>query len=264
MALQLENMRTLQAITGEWVGKYKDSHALTLEQIAQTSRKYGAKWAESMVYKIISGRASESFGVVILAVRVIGDLVGTDFCLSDILEDVPGSEHVELSSGIVLDARTLKSILDGAELDFDTYPSTSAADITKSELEQVMAAQLASVSALRTARRLNLSIDQLDAVCQRIWGHGYDEELDARSTGVTSPQARGHITRTLQDDIQERLDQEAQAMQDLVQDPAAYERLLASTGQMSDQWYADHADEMDAVAKTGDTLAEQEGMEEQP
>lgn len=258
---------------GRFLLQTRSRYDLTLDQIAQAGRDYGATWSASSVRNIEKGQASLTLTNLLVLGLAIGRVTGKPVTLTDLLGDAevfdlpsfaesggpvsrawvngtlqgkalraPRNDY-ELRTHVD-DAEGFGTMLDdglgdGDGVDWElegqlsdqiseiqrklANPTVSAEEKSairqKIEEAQVDAEwermndpdgypQAASLSEVRAAKRLALSVTDLRTISRALWNNTLDKESALRAGAGASPQARGRVTRALMAEIREYLEGE--------------------------------------------------------
>ena len=221
-------------LLGTWLSNYRHDHGLTLSDIADAARKYGANWRATNIARMEDGGNSiDALPTLLILFAALNDLTGDDLKLS-----TPFANEVQrVEKGA---AAPLLSM--NGDYDIDTYEIyrslkdrpvklSSSASLTvagndgKNSVgvifpDTIMDSQEdghdtpinrhypPTSAEKRLANRLIkeqqvLAIDDytVAAICDVLYGHSLDEEAAKRAGEGATPQKRGRVTRVLADEI---------------------------------------------------------------
>lgn len=234
----MSESQSIPAAVGAYVARVRQEHGLTLDQIAQTARVYGARWSASSVGNIERGQSSLTITNMLLLALSLGSLTGRPLKLADLLG---GAEALDLTPG---SSSSLKrdwfdAMLGGAKVrvsieDFDWFDSgdePSEEDLAVSEMsgremtpaeKDAQFRQLVDQSQMppepysrsrptgslveeRAANKLGISLSRLQSCSNVLWGRSLEEESHRRAGPGSTPQARGRVTRILVDELRESI-----------------------------------------------------------
>lgn len=224
---------TLSQAVGRFLSEFRNSHGLTLDQIARTARDFGAKWSPSSVRNIENGQAVTSLQNLLSLGLALNELTNKQLTLSDLLGD---AEVVEGPTG--LDLPVYRSWIDralsGSPLVFEDIGTDlyGAVDLAADTLEpflnriQKISSEVpagvklgelrniqnrpVTLAEERAAQKVGISALSLQIWAQSLWGQSLEEEAsaraDARSKITAKPvtaQTRGAMTRQLLKELHE-------------------------------------------------------------
>ncbi len=111
----------ISELLGAWLNEYRQEHSLTLSQIADAARKYGARWRPTNIMRMEEGRNGiDSLPTLMILLATLNDLTGDDLTMADIFIDYAGK--VELSDRYATSYENIVSMLQGKKAAF-TYAS---------------------------------------------------------------------------------------------------------------------------------------------
>lgn len=126
-----ETMR-INEIVGGWLNGYRTEKGLTLDQIADASRRYGTNWSNVNVTRIEKGGGkADALPTLMLLLASLNDLTGDSLTLADIFIDYAGT--VELADSCVTSYENVAGVLQGKKVSFG-YASS---DRLKHDVERV-------------------------------------------------------------------------------------------------------------------------------
>ena len=227
----MEQEPTIASALGDFLASYRTKHGLTLDDVARTSRSYGARWSASSVRNIESGRAVTSLPNILCLGLALNDLTGETLTLPDMLGD---AKHFFGPTGFDLPVTRewVHSALTGEPLtlqvaDEHLKGGTKLADeiiqdiprkfektvrelpygIDWREVEGFSSKDNKSTLAEeRAARKLGIKLSSLQIWAKHLWNQPFDDESTKRAelTGKPiTPQLRGAMSRELIRELQE-------------------------------------------------------------
>lgn len=217
-----ENM-TLTDAVAKFLREQRQTHGLTLDQIAGAARERGATWSSSTVSNLERGQATLGLPVLIYLALALGSMTGRELTIADLLGD---AESIALTpNSAPVDREWLDSVLRGAAL----KPSTEAVAIDyaeKSHMDGIRAARdhvdpinergvaLVSLAEERAAKKLDTYPEEVQAWSEHLWGMSLEQESARRAGPGTTPQKRGRITRNLIQEIAQARDENQQSTEE--------------------------------------------------
>lgn len=215
----------------------RETHGLTLDQVAQAGRRYGATWSASSVRNLERGQASIPLPTLIHLALALGDLTGRPLTLSDLFGEaqavsLDADDRIQVTRtwlDRMLAGQPLTITPDdipwiahdgdepGSQLSVETQHTEGGISDALDELieqsqippepnwAQMDSRQTPSLAEKRAAEKLNIRPAELQQRAIQLWGRPLDEESTRRSGPGSSPQARGRVTRRLMDEIRDVL-----------------------------------------------------------
>ncbi|OYO00743.1 hypothetical protein CGZ95_08965 [Enemella evansiae] len=222
--------QTLPEAVGSFVARTRREQGLTLDQVANAARTFGAQWSASSVRNIEKGQASLTLQTLILLALALGSFLEQPLRLSDLLGD---AEALRLDGRTDLTREWFDRVLTGAEVRAtpDDLAWMAALNAERSERterkkpkrtegaernpseragkgtnERRFTQQAASLAEERAAHRLGIGVRQLQELALALWERSLEDESRRRAGEDSSPQARGRVTRVLVAEIRDHLD----------------------------------------------------------
>ena len=217
-------------LLGTWLSDYRIDHGLTLSQIADAARKYGANWRATNIARMEAGGNSiDALPTLLILFAALNDLTGDNLKLSTpfTMEMQAAKEgmvdpYLALNDDYLADLYDVHlSLLDNpVGLTCISALTTGGVDKKRprycfagydhgTPVFDAMAAHYPPTSAeRRLAIRLSKKHEDLAAndlavaaVCDVLYGHSLDEEAAKRAGEGATPQKRGRVTRVLAGEI---------------------------------------------------------------
>lgn len=267
--------QTLPMAVGRFLARCRRDHGLTLDQIAQAAREYGASWSPSSVRNIERGEASLPVPTLIMLTLAINDLTHQNLRLADLLGDMqkisltPEARPLRRSwFDAVLTGKSLTlgadDYADGGPQDEESASPHSEPSVEEQwqdirEKERIDALSeeadlpfsVPTVAERRGAKKLSMEPGELQAWARRLWNRPLEVESLRRAGTDSSPQRRGRMTRFLLDEIEEaREQQQRSAEEEKERDQQTWlEDEKASRDVTSDLTSREHAREIEDAQK---------------
>ncbi len=230
-------------LLGTWLSDYRHDHGLTLSDIADAARKYGANWRAANIARMEDGGNSiDALPTLLILFATLNDLAGDDLKLS-----TPFAHEVQSAQEGMVDGYL--SINDDYLADlYDIYLSLKDYPVKLSRVDALTVAgggeeqpqyrfsgydhgtpvfeaigtHYPPTSAeRRLANRLvkehqELAINDfaVAAICDVLYGHSLDEEAAKRAGEGATPQKRGRVTRVLAGEILDYMRKVAAKLED--------------------------------------------------
>ncbi|MFD3800023.1 hypothetical protein ACFWQJ_02835 [Kocuria palustris] len=215
---------SIRAVIGQNVARIRDEKGLTAEALADEMRIAGFSWAAQRVYELEAGRKQVSIGEL-LALAAAASRQGDPVTLPELLrstELVPVSEVMGLMPEAMEDALTggevVFSLTATAQQKFDSVANkaSSIANAASQELrtwglqgidmDTMRAARDPDSADRKAAARLDVPVWVVQMTAHRLWGRRLSAERDAEVDPEATAQARGHVTRTLTEQLREEIE----------------------------------------------------------
>lgn len=246
--LYRENMKEAEsfpAAVGAYIANTRAVLGLTLDQIAQAARLYGANWSPSSVRNLERGQASLTLPTLIVLALALGRVQGRPISVLELCSTAENLVLTEGDAGIVVSREWLEAVLGNETVtydlqlsaDFDTHeepaesPHTRAKrleqqrnmylvngrDVPKELSDELFRAlddarktppEPVTLAEKRAADKLSITPLELQRYALRLWGRALEAESAFRAGDGSSPQARGRITRVLVDEIRKVVDRD--------------------------------------------------------
>lgn len=226
----------------KYVAHTRQVLGLTLDQVAQAARLYGASWSSSSVRNIEQGQASLPLPTLILLTLALGRLQGRPISIATLFSQSEELKLTEGETGITVSQEWLKEVIGTSEVvidlnlasDFELAPSVEGSAWDKAakledlknkylingrpvpeELREELFRALddarkvpqspVTLAERRAAQKLSVDPQVLQQHAARLWGRTLEEEAFSRAGSGSTPQARGRVTRTLVEEIRQAL-----------------------------------------------------------
>ena len=233
----------INEIIGSWFGEYRRAHGLTMEQIADAARTYGANWRSANISRMESGGNSiDALPTILILFATLNDLTGDEISLSTPFSKVQysnseyeDSSFIELNSSYIAPLQSVSKALRDNPVHLGRLLSTTYLGYDKEKPRYeltgydhgtpVFTAQATHFPPTAAERRLSEklakhsdSIDASDiavaAICDVLYGHSLDEEAAKRAGEGATPQKRGRVTRVLAGEILDYMRKVAAKLED--------------------------------------------------
>ncbi|WP_311259981.1 helix-turn-helix domain-containing protein [Microbacterium sp. WCS2018Hpa-9] len=193
----------LAEAAGAYLRRCRRENGLTLEAIARTARKHGASWSLSSVRAFENGNAAPTLPTLLIVALTVSELTGNDVRLADLFSDSDTFDFPKHTSRASISRDWLEAVLAGGPV--RPGPGTPGGPLTaQSNIDDLPALALK-----RAAEKLEISTEALEHWAVALWGVGFQDEMRRRADLRSSPQARGHITRSLVTEIREAMASES-------------------------------------------------------
>ncbi|MEE1296813.1 MAG: hypothetical protein UHD09_08305 [Bifidobacterium sp.] len=286
----------------ETMQEVRTSNGLTLDSIATESRKLGTTWTAGFLSGMKRNKSAASLGNMLVLCRALTSLTGKQIILADLFPgdgDIELDDGIVINRKQIRNAlsghtycfegesvmdnpviRAVSQAIIDALPDYMQQFSNKLVEEASNLYGDDFTNHVPTLSEQRAADRLSISPNAMAALCLLSYGD-YLDEVSSKLAGVdASPQLRGRRTRDIIDFLDRTIDhimETGEKPGSWEQNARRYHQIHASpdspiidpahldpTNPDHVQWMADHADELGAVAKDGDTEAEQKGYEELP
>ena len=206
------------AVVGENLKRIRDAHSLTQHEAARRCQAVGLRWARSRISDVESG-ARDTIDVGTL--RLLAEAFGVEMA-----DFFAGDGDVQLSARACQPRAGLRAALRGAaqspdafilqnEIQVDAQDTTTAVAALESFKRRDRSIPIEADEAL--AGRLGVRVGDVLRAAEALWGRSLTEERDRRTATLGDLDAagraahRGHITRELAQQVEQRLDGETLA-----------------------------------------------------
>ncbi len=221
----MSDFPSLSQAIGRRMRELRDEHGCTASQLADKAQELGLGWKRSTVASIETGKRGLSAEELVTLPLLLSYTLGAEIHLQDLLV----SDGAYVANDLVFTRQGLTSVLTQQEMPSDGFrrpESTrrlldamdfggkaslgkrverlwpgiprSGRFIDLGVLQEVERAGSGDAEQ-KAARKLGLSGVDVAAVSFRLWGHGLTAERDDRAGDNAT--RRGHVTRTLIEDI---------------------------------------------------------------
>ncbi|MGO3148282.1 MAG: helix-turn-helix domain-containing protein [Leucobacter sp.] len=229
---------TFSSAAGSYLARTRKVLNLTLDQVAQAGRLYGAPWTATSVRNIEIGQASLTLPTLLVLALALGHIQGRPISLTDLFGHADTLQLTEGENGIAVSHDWLVNVLGKERLTYDLNPDQSFSTVPvdgeslkarvrrlelernkyrvsgreiPKELEEAFFIALTdaqrerptppTLAEERAARKLSISPSDVQRYAERLWGRPLEEESAARAGEGSTPQARGRVTRILVEEI---------------------------------------------------------------
>ncbi|MFI6366044.1 helix-turn-helix domain-containing protein [Nocardia sp. NPDC050630] len=179
-------------VVGGNLKRIRTAHGLTTDQIAVAGRRFGLNWTDSRVSAMERGKVSCTLATLVALTLTLETVLGEKISLSSLLAH---EGFVELNDDYSIEGRTLSLFVANEPVEVGFFGAVEVTQQSRKAEERV-------------AKDLNLSIAQLAAEAERLWGHGFTEERDLRAGDHANAQKRGRIARVLKDELSQAITQQ--------------------------------------------------------
>lgn len=202
----------IRAVVGRNVHEARERQAMTAEELARRARVAGLNWSTSRVFDLENGRKPVSLAELLVLGSVLTDK-GQAVTLADLLA---GADSVEVTDAFHITGEHLRQALTGGRvviyprgMDREDMRRARAAPAERlgeamdylglDDWELVERAADAPTGAAedKAARTLGVSPLVVLLASVALWGRSLTEQRDALVEPGGTPQARGHVTRSL-------------------------------------------------------------------
>lgn len=201
----------MRAVIGRNVQQLRKAQGMTAEELGRRARKRGLNWATSRVSDLENGRKPVSLAEMLVLAQVLND--GPRVTLADLLAGadsvevtdtfhIPGDDlHRALSGGQVNIYPNGKNRHDARERHFARLEHVNQAFdyLGLDDWELLERAAVATIGAAEDKAAKSLDVPRLvvEVAAQSLWGQSLTERRDSLVSADSTPQARGHVTRSL-------------------------------------------------------------------
>ncbi|WP_144836298.1 helix-turn-helix domain-containing protein [Kocuria rosea] len=207
--------QTMPQLIGDHIRALRQAHDLTLDDIATAGKRFGAKWSPSRVRRMELGEGSITVETLLLLALALSTTTKARVTPSDLLQT---NLTVELTPPLELNNEELQDVLLGRFTNPDDY----ALDTNDEHLMSAIRKSLATIDVFidvlgedvtretvkngwaqygladqRASKKLGVSDTTLLAWSIKLWGHPLSVEAEHRAGDDATPQAKGHHTRAL-------------------------------------------------------------------
>lgn len=210
-------IESLEAAVGRVIKAEREEHGITLDQLATTMREHGVPWSTARVIEFEKGRPRLTLPIVLSLLDALAWLTDRRYTLSDLIPDDAGL--IRITDEWTTSAGLLREALDGypTSLPFivgDVDSTVGNYVRQRSDLVEELADQVdvappfdVTLAEERAARRLGVRPRQVAMWSHLLWGTHLDAEVTRRAGSKASPQARGHVTRELVREIENKIEE---------------------------------------------------------
>lgn len=228
----MANVPSIPEAVGGFLAGMRREHEITLDQIAQSGRRHGARWSASSVSNIEKGQASLTLPTLLYLALALSDFTERPLRLQDLLGD---AKSLKLGEKHEFTRDWFDRMLSGEEVAFaiddmawiddvrkeqagDSPPVGGLTDeqreghfrqlVEESQIPpepRVRRRRDGSLAEERAAQRIGIAVNTLQEVARDLWGRSLEDEARHRAGVGSTPQARGRVTRTLVAEIREKL-----------------------------------------------------------
>lgn len=233
------NAESYASAVGDFLRTFRAQHGLTLDAVATAGREFGATWGAASIRNIEAGKLAPTIPNLMVLALALGKLTGRSMKLSDLLGEAEVLElPVQGSARQPVPRSWVDGVLNGRPVHLEVEPArrqTSHEQLldpqpfgTPSHSHDTVSSSLAE---RRAAERLGIDAGELQEWADQLWGRSLEEEAGHRAGPKSTPQARGHVTRGLVEEIRGAIDD---AKQQTEQDQEDLRDLAEQT--LTDQW----------------------------
>lgn len=212
-------MATIDDAVARFLREFREERGLTLTQISEAAKTYGAQWGAASVRAIERGESAltlEKLITLALALRLVS--ASEPFSLTDLLGD---TERFKIGTGdraFSVKREWLAGILNGAGVDplakgmlkpglFNAAQwiarNAGEHDLPPNVTSEQIYVAVPTGAEKRAAKKAGISDLAIALWARHLWGHSLDEEARERAGENATPQARGRVTRILLDELLE-------------------------------------------------------------
>lgn len=198
--------KDLAHVFGENFRAVRKQHEITLDEVARSARKYGARWTASRVGDLENGRFSVTVQNLCIASWTLSGLAGKAIAPADLV----ASDHpVTVAGDFAVQRNVIAETLKGEVVSLKLGDIPSAVDklVTSAQqgFDNLSKFDDVGLADRRAAKKLGVDVDQLSYLALKLWGDLLSVEVEKRAPAGASPQAKGQITRKLIEEIREEL-----------------------------------------------------------
>lgn len=197
---------TIAEAVGAQISQARHEHGLTLEQIAETSRAFGARWSASSVLNLEQGRASMTLQNLLYLATTLELLTGQPYKLIDLLGDEQTLSLHERNP-VIVNRQWLKHVLDGAPvrlpriIQVSASPTQASTPCSRRPMNAEAMPAYTSMAETRAATKLGINPIELQHQAIQLWGHNLETEQHRRAGEQSTAQKRGRVTRHLVEEM---------------------------------------------------------------
>lgn len=218
----MENSRSLEAVVGDNVRRWRLELGLTLNDVAVELRRLGLPWSTGRLGNIEAGRGTASLQVVLgLAVALTDAQQGAPRLHVTPRDLVASDSPVQLSGSVFLTSDgyaalwagerpvSAMDLVGGRERVRDRatryleWMESLPPGVTHEQV--VEAYEHFDLADARAQKKLGLDSDDFVVWCIRLWGRVLSAEVAMRAPAGATPQKKGRITRELLAELQEAM-----------------------------------------------------------
>jgi transcriptional regulator with XRE-family HTH domain len=211
----------LAAAIGARAKQHRNAYGATLDEVAKEARALGLRWTSSRAGDFEGGRISPTLPTLIGACGAYGSATGVPLTLASLIPD----GKIEVTPVLSLSGERIASFLDGEPVEIfagDVYTDEEIqetfrrviADITnipprykKIPLETLREVQQGSgIATGRVVYELGESFATVHAAAAKLWGRSLEAQRDLLAGPDANAQKRGHVMRTLKQELREELE----------------------------------------------------------
>lgn len=234
----MKKAESFAGAVGAYIANTRAVLGLTLDQIAQAARMYGANWSASSVRNLERGQASLTLPTLILLALALGRVQGRPISIVELFSSAENLVLTDGDSGITITSDWLEKILGDEAVTYDLQlDSDFSSEELSAESPYMRAKRLekqrnnylingrevpkelndelfralddarkappepVTLAEQRAAEKLSITPQELQRYAFKLWGHALEEESAIRAGEGSSPQARGRVTRVIVDEI---------------------------------------------------------------
>jgi transcriptional regulator with XRE-family HTH domain len=159
---------------------------ITLDAVAQASRRYGLNWTTGRVIEIEKGKYTPTLSTLFTLTHILGALSGRPLTVRALLG---GGDDIAVTDTVTLSAAAVGSYFEGEPVVFPEPPVDDDAPphlVARTNLTDRWA-----------AKALDIDIPTLTGLSLALWNGTFSEERDRRAGPGATKQRKGQFTREL-------------------------------------------------------------------
>lgn len=198
----------LAVAIGRLVSEHRRRIGLTRERLAQAGNVYGVTWGRTSIENIEKGRFSPTIQTLYVLSRALSDQA-TRRHRVELLDLLPTEGRIEIADGFSIPAVRLRSFLGGEE------GGESVGDFLD-EFERSLSGPIIppSLSEKRAAKKLGVPVERLRDAAYELWSESLDAVVSQEAGPSASPQARGHATRVMVEELRSYIEGKGLGLRD--------------------------------------------------
>lgn len=178
----------------------REQAGVTLDQLATRARERGLKWSTARVIEFEKGKLRLTLPMLLAVAQSMAELTGEEISLADLVP--PGSTWIRLTPEWVTERERLWTVLGFDPVQLGSVVDVSAVDpSSRVQVSLPVDALTATLAEQRAAKRIGARPRQVAMWAHLLWGKHLDAVVAERLPEDASPQARGHLTRSLVEQI---------------------------------------------------------------
>lgn len=213
-----EDVEQLEATIGRAAREIRSGAGITLDQLATRAREHGLRWSTARVIEFEKGQLRITLPMMLAVAQSLAQLAGREVAMTDLIPQ--GRGWVQITEDWLTPRERLREALAGAPLSLpqvvkldevpagtqilvvgETEPRTlgPSPEVPDDPLVPTLAEE-------RAARRIGVRPRQVAMWSNMLWRTHLDTEVARRAGTDATPQARGHITRQLVQEISDHIE----------------------------------------------------------